>query len=132
MQMNDVVLAVGLTPDPRPTRAEMVVVQICVLLLRLLEDVRGRLVGGKVEHEDGRVEVRQRHQLTGRVDRRCQVDRCHPFGEAAHVGGAVVLLDVLSRSRNRDEVKEADVVHAERTEQRIGRALLVRAGSATS
>lgn len=67
--MDDVVVAVGLTPDSIPAGAELSVVQVGVELLLGSQHVGRWPVGGQIEGKQPVVELLSRHQPSSDVDR---------------------------------------------------------------
>ena len=91
------------------------------LLVR--QHVAQRRVGGEVQAADLVVDLADRAELAGAVHVGLDVDRLEPVREAAGLGGAVVLLDVLARAGDGQQVEQREVVEAEHLDQPRRRAL---------
>ncbi len=91
------------------------------LLVR--QHVAQRRVGGEVQAADLVVDLADRAELAGAVHVGLDVDRLQALGKRAGLGGAVVLLDVLARAGDGEQVEQREVVEAEHLDQARRRAL---------
>ncbi len=90
------------------------------LLVR--EDVAEGGVGGQVQAADLEVDVGDGREHAGAVDVGLDVDGLEAVGEAAGLLDPVVLLDVLARAGDGEQVEEGEVVEAEHVDEARGRS----------
>ena len=110
-------------PEEALAAADLGAVLLVVGRLLVRQHVAKRRVGGEVQPADLVVDVADRAELAGQVDVGLDVDRLEAVGEAAGLGGAVVLLDVLARAGDGQQVEQREVVEAEHLDQARRRAL---------
>ncbi len=120
-QVDEALLAVDL-PEDALAAADRDAVLGVVLGLLVRQHVAQRRVGAEVQAPDLGVDLDDGRKQAGRVDVGLDVDRPQTLGEAAGLGRAVVLLDVLARAGDGQQVEQREVVEAEHVHQPRGPA----------
>ena len=119
-QVDQALFAVNLPEDAFAATNGDTVLRVVLGLLRR-QDVAQRRIGAEVEAPDVGVDVADGREEAGRIHVGLDVDGTQALGELAGLGRAVVLLNVLARTCDGQQVQQAEVVKPSMSIKRAGR-----------
>ena len=125
--MDEAFLAVDL-PEEALAAADLGAVFLVIGRLLVRQHVTQRGIGAQVEPADLVVDLADRAELAGAVHVGLDVDGLQPLGESPRLRRAVVFLDVLAGTGDREQVEQLEVVEAEHVHQLGRRPFLILQG----
>ncbi|HUY28451.1 MAG TPA: hypothetical protein VMV27_13640 [Candidatus Binataceae bacterium] len=121
--MDQAFLAVGLAEHPLSTMQPRAVLLVVGRLLVRQHIAQGS-VGTEIEPPNLAIDLADRTKLAGAIDVGLDVDRWQTLGELADFQRPVILLDVLARSRDREQIEQFEIVESEHVEQTRWRPII--------